>query len=271
MILNAAEARVLLGLAASVSDDDRAIIQLLLPMVGGAIKRVLRYDPERKQRVEWYPRLEKSAGIAGGVWDSNQAGTQAFFQSTDRNTCLQLAHIPVRSIQEIKVDYEGGFGQKSGTFGDSTILTAGEDYYQDAISGVGENLCNATGHVFNYTGWPAEPGTVKITYTAGYTPDELAGQAIVDGIASDIDASPIKHAAILTLAKAFSTIKARQKTGIAGMAGFTSGNITSETLGAYSYATDGASAAAITGMVVSVPPEAEEILGPFVHFGIPLL
>ena len=255
MILVPAEARIALGLAASITDADRGLIELLLPMVDGAIKTALHYDPIQKEHIEWYPRVRIDLSQSEGTWDSD--GTKAYWQSYSAlDDCLQLEHLPVRSIGEVKVDYNGGFGQKANTFGNDTIQTAGTDYFQDQI----RDGLNMTGHLYSRTGWPAEPGSVKVTYTAGYSNDEFAGRA-----STSIDASPIKHAALITILKAFKSFKANQKQGSAG---FVAGQITSESLGSYSYQIDGDGAGMLTGFQVSISPEADELLQKFKHYGL---
>ena len=165
----------------------------------------------------------------------------------------------MRLINEIKVDFSGGFGQITDTFGNSTILTSGDDFYQDYEDSSGLNL---TGHVFSRTGWPVGPGSIKVTYKSGYTADELRGRA------DTINASGIWQAALLTLMKSFKTMKAA---GRQGQAGFVSGLVTSERLGDYAYSTSGDSASAMVGMMVSVPPEAGALLSSFRHFGLMVL
>lgn len=273
MIITAAEARIVLGLSSSITDADRGLLEMLLPMVNAAIAKELKYDPEYKLHSgEFYPRAEVPLreGGARGTWDSN--GTVAFFQPHDRGMVLQLQHLPIRSVEELKVDYNGGFGTKAGTFGASTIQVEGTDFYQDLM----KSGFNATGHLFSYTGWPVEPGSVKATYYAGYTAWELSGAAgntdetdpETETTCSGIDASGIKAAALKTMLKAFKTFKANQKSA---QAGFAAGPLTSERLGDYSYTADAGAAAAITGLMVSVPPEAKDDLEPFVHWGVMLL
>jgi hypothetical protein len=271
MILTAAEARIALGLAASITDADRGLLEMLLPMVNGAIRKHLKYDPEYKQHVEFYPRVEVARREGGGTWDSN--GTVAYFQPNQHGLMIQLEHLPVRSITEIRADWNGGFGQKPGTFGNETILVAGTDYYQDLLqAGV-----NATGHVFSYTAWPAEPGSVKVTYKAGYSDWELAGRADntdqtdpdTETTCSGLDASPIKEAALLTLVAAFNSYKfqsaGRNADGTIG------GILTGERLGDYSYTADISAFRSAAGMAVAVPPAAQDRLAEFLHYGIMLL
>jgi hypothetical protein len=265
MILTAAECRIALGLTGTISDLDRGLIEMLLPLVNGAIindpTHGLMYDPEeRSARVEFYPRLDAAVQSANdGSWDTNLAGTKAFFQPHGRNEILQLKHLPVREINEIKVDFQGGFGQIADTFGNDTAWTAGEDYYQDIDD---DSNLNLTGHVFSRTGWPVGPGSIKVTYKSGYTENELRGRA------TTANASGIFHAALLTLVKAFRTIKANAKQN---RVGFAAGPLASERMGDYSYSIDSSAAKAMTGMEVSVPSEAGALLASFRHYGLMVL
>lgn len=268
MILTAAESRVALGLAASITDADRGLIEILLPMVDAAIAAELRYNPEYhiNSAGQWYPRQENIyEGNYSGVWDTS--GNTAFLTSLNRSTILQLSDIPVRSIEEIRVDYIGGFGQKPNSFGAGMVWAVGERWYQDLLA-PGQNM---TGHVFSLTGWPTEPGSILVKYTAGYTQWELSGRATsgtdpeTNAAASGLNASAIKMAAQLTMVKAFKTLKANAKQGAAG---FTGGPLTGERLGAYSYSADGSLLRALAGMQVSIPPEAKRHLEPYIHFGM---
>jgi hypothetical protein len=255
MLVTSAECRVWLGLD-SITELDRALLEMLIPMACGAVRQHLMYDPESGERIEFYPRAENTGLTVEAediTWDSN--GTKAFLSIAGRNNVLQLEHLPVRSISEVKVDYNGGFGQESDTFGADTIWTAGTDYFLD----ITRSGLSMTGHLMSYRGWPLEPGTVKVTYTSGYSSDELAGRAT-----TRIDASPIKNAALLTVAKAFKTAKVQGKQG---WGGFAAGPLNSESLGDYSYSTDGNSVKAVTGMMVSLPSEAVHLLQPFRHYG----
>jgi hypothetical protein len=272
MILTVAEARIALGLASSITDADRGLLEMLLPEAHGAVRKVLGYDPEYKLHSgEFYPRAEVPLreGGARGTWDSN--GTVAFFQPHDRGMVLQLLHLPVRSVEELKVDYNGGFGTKPDTFGASTIQVEGTDFYQDLMMAG----FNATGHLFSYTGWPIEPGSVKVTYYAGYSQLELAGRADnpdetdadTETTCSLIDASPIKAAVRKSLVHAFK--KAKVIAAGVNTNGTVSGILTGERMGDYSYTVS--LEAMLAGQSVSVPDDAVGDLEPFVHYGIMLL
>lgn len=104
---------------------------------------------------------------------------------------LNLKRWPVTAITEVKHDLAGGYGQITGTFGTSTVLTLGTNYIVDYAKGILTILQPNTsydwfargynsptlpsrygmGLVANYVpaSWGQVPGSVKVTYSAGYT------------------------------------------------------------------------------------------------------
>lgn len=260
LILTTAEARVACGFTSSITDLHRALFEIMLPMIDGAVEQVLHYNPTYATVSEWYPLNSRGASPGIGVWQTN--GQRAYLESSQLGEVLQLRRLPVRSISEIRVDTNGGFGQKAGTFGDATIWAAGTQYFQELLS----QGYNATGHVFSETGWPSEPGTIKVTYRGGYSDAELAGRATQGPQTGDtaLNASQIKKAALLTLVKLFKTAVAHAKQNLAGVV---AGPLASESLGSYSYSTHSAIVSALVGMKASVPAEALDDLGPFINYG----
>jgi hypothetical protein len=108
-----------------------------------------------------------------------------------RDMFLNLKRWPVTAISEVKHDLQGGFGQIPTSFGADTVLVQGTDYILDMNCGMITLLTNTRaanwfvrgyplpyagrnygrGLVANYTpaSWGQAPGSVKVTYTAGYT------------------------------------------------------------------------------------------------------
>lgn len=256
MIVSIPEFQVALGLAASITDADRGLLSLLQPKAQAAVIEKLGYDPVQREATEFYPRAE-IASIAALADDSGRfevSGSRAVWAAAATSDYLQLARLPVRSVAHVYVDNDGRFGQRAGAFGAGTELTAGEDYYLELDE---EGLCR-TGCLIAATGWPVTPGSIKVTYTAGYSDEEFTGRAD-----SGINAAAIAEAILLTTIHAFRAYKAQQK----GRAGFVAGAITSERLGDYSYTADGASAAAMSALAVNVPPAALEKLETFINYG----
>lgn len=264
MILTLGEARMALNLA-TITSLDESLLDWLLPKIDAALINDptwgLGYDPQYAENIiEYYPRnLDPYVGAPSeGVWDTNQAGTKAQFRAYGASESLQLARLPIRSLDEVRVDFQGGFGQISDTFGNDKVWTAGDDYYLETTGSAGISYTGCV--IARRTGWPVEPGSVKVTYKAGYTADELSGRA-----STGINASDIQMAAMITLIKAFKTILSNRKAGVAGV---TAGPKTSERLGDYSYSTDASLAALIAGFQISVPPEAGQKLQRYRHYGL---
>jgi hypothetical protein len=104
---------------------------------------------------------------------------------------LNLKRWPVASVAEVKFDWSGGYGQIPGTFGANTILTQGTGYILDAARGILQLMTRymngdwfsrgyllpavsgfyGRGLVASYipAQWGQIQGSVKVTYTAGYT------------------------------------------------------------------------------------------------------
>jgi len=108
---------------------------------------------------------------------------------------LPLNQFPVTAVSSVYLDGAGGYGQISGTFGSTALLTQGEDYVWVGTTGMLQ-LCASTAiwpmgfgvsvgsswgwpglkrRGATYRGWPKIPGCIKVTYTAGYTtiPEDL--------------------------------------------------------------------------------------------------
>lgn len=271
-IASEAEARVALGLMSTITDEERAILNLLLPAAEDAVIGHLGYDPVQRVATEYYPRQDPGGGyITGGsLWDVDaghrvaqmyQAGGTATLYPT-----LQLERLPLRSITDLWIDYDGKHGQASGAFPESSKKVQGQDYWGE----FDQANYGPTGCIFSASAWPREPGTVKVTYRAGYSPDELAGRASSTSTESDgtintarVNASAIKRACLMTLTTAMQKWAAQKKQET----GWVPGGLSSEKLGDYSYSVGGASAATIAGMVVEIPAPAAELLEPFRHWG----
>lgn len=271
MLLNEAELRVMLGLTSSITDDERAVLNLILPAAEARVADHLGYQPEQFLATEYYPRSDAAGGYASGAygWDVTAAHRRAeMYPAGGSGTMyptLQLERLPVRQVVEVRVDYSARFGTAAGAFASDSTWVAGSDYWAEWEE---PGLCR-TGCLFASGAWPSEPGTVRVQYRAGYSPDELSGRATASGTAADgtittarVNASAIKRAALITAVKAIQSWDAlRKKT----RTGFTPGVIQSENLGDYSYSL--AASSALAGLVTALPAEAAELLEPFVHWG----
>jgi hypothetical protein len=178
MILSWQQALAYLGKAGAATDAEIALVQALLPSVEQQIKDYCHCDLEQATYTEYYPTMTRKAHIdqIGGTWDvSGSRAYRVFVGGDDSATRLYLRQIPVRSITSIYEDSSAYYGEGSGDFGASTELTLGTDYSVAWESGSNSSngLCR-TGRLVKHVGnWSMREGTIKVTYTGGWTADEL--------------------------------------------------------------------------------------------------
>lgn len=255
-----------LGLSGSATDEEKALVTLGLRRAEGAVKRHLQYDPVQRVRTEFYPQADAdSVGAQARVWeaDSNEAYTRRLASAmTDE---LQLLHLPVREKDsdganaiDLRIDYDGRFGTRSGSFAASTQKTEGTDFWPtyDRRDSSGFGVCS-DGILRSEGRWPSAPGSVRVTYLAGYTAAELNGQD------SLLDASPILDAVV---AEAATRVKRALTLYKKGRAGHVAGVLKSERLGDYSYTLDGAASQTLFGGRWDLLPETKEKLSDFRHW-----
>ena len=254
-----------LGLSASITEEERAVVEQCVVKAEGAVKRHLRYDPVLRRRTEYYPSHDSVLGQAGSVWEV--ASTQAYLrqEASGQTSELQLRHIPVRSTpaMEVRIDYDGRSGTRAGSFAAETIKTEGEDYWAnyDMVDSDGVKICQ-DGMLRSMGLWPLTTGTVRVEYTAGYTNAELHGEH-ADDIDVVLDASPIWAAVLEEAKRRVEQIMVRKKSKV----GWVAGPKTSESLGDYSYSIDSSLAKTLYGSSVEVTDESKMLLQPFVHMG----
>lgn len=222
-----------LGIGETATELETTIARSSLVRAEGAVIRALRYDPVMKVRTEFYPNQAQYFQYEG-VWEANQSQAYLRTVNTGASDELQVCGLPVREADtndenqiDLRIDYDGRSGTRSGSFGDATIKVEGTDFHPnyDLIDSGGRKVCR-DGIIRSLGLWPQTPGSVKITYVAGYTADELAGTDSV------IDASPIQEAVLDEATRRFHLAYSRmKKTNV----GFSGGPFSSEKLGDYSY------------------------------------
>lgn len=236
-----------LGLASPTADEAEIVSSSIL-FAERAVRRYLHYDPVQRTRTEFYPQLDLNRGGRLGVWEASS--TTAYLRDVSGNYSdeLQLRHLPIRSIASIYVDYDGRFGKRSGSFSSETLKTEGTDYWarydgQDDDS----NLICRDGIVLTQGTWPSSPGSIKITYTAGYTANDFTGVSL------RVNAVPIYEAVVFEAArKAKQVFLLSKNSGSSGSGsgsgtGWTAGTIQSEKLGDYSYTLSSSSGGSSSG------------------------
>lgn len=171
LLTDLAEAKAILEVNSCDTSEDRKIT-FLIEWCSSLIEEILNRDLGKKTRTEFY----------------NGTGTQK----------LLLKHRPVYNPSEIQVWLQEGanFGSSPNTFDSGTLLTYGTDYclwVDDSdgtlTSGVQINNTSRSGILFRLNNiWPkpfirqggylspyvsTDTGSVKVTYLAGYTVDNL--------------------------------------------------------------------------------------------------
>lgn len=250
--------------ATSPSSSEISIIQSALLQAEGAVISHLGYYPVISQRIEFYPQTNY-AGRREGVWEANQ--NSAYFReiSGSQSDELQLIGLPLRASNssgtqeiEIRVDYDGRNGAREGSFGSTTIKQSGVDYFPNytVVDSSGVSIC-VDGIVRSFGLWPSLAGSVKVTYLAGYTANELLGNDTL------LDASPIRESVIDEATRRVLKKFSRRKRS----AGWV-GPLTSESLGDYSYSVDSAVNGKLIGTESTLLAETVLKLEPFVNLGI---
>jgi len=261
-IADISEVLLQLGLIATVSDEERALVNEALSRAEAAITRFLDYDPVSATRTEFYPRADATRIGRESLWEVSADTAYLRTLSEGSSNELQIQQIPIRSITSLKVDYDGRFGTRDGSFPASSAWTEGSDFWPnyDIYDSSSNPVCS-DGIIKSQGRWPAEAGTVKIVYVSGYTDAELHGSDAV------IDASSILEAVIDESIRRFKKIWSRRKHILAG---HLAGPITNESLGDYSYSVDASVLARYVGGITDLMPETEHKLQQFKNYGMML-
>jgi hypothetical protein len=153
---------------------------------------------------------------------------------------LQLTELPVRSITSLYEDSGAYGGQAPGAFAAESLLVEGTDFYRDLDR---SGLCKS-GLLWKVAGgWSSEPRSIKVTYVAGYTADELAGKP-----------GEVASAADIKLAVLSGMLDQWRSSGATA-------GITSESLADYSVSYSDTTANATD--LASLSKAARQLLGPF--------
>lgn len=156
-----------------------AALAVLVPMADQFVKRYCNRDFERTT----YP-----GAAPGGLGDSGYYSGKGFPE-------LRLRQAPVVSVASVYLDDYGQFGQNpAGSFGATTLLTAGQDYMLKYDGSLGGAPCSNSGVLLRVNDvWPAQyrrergglssfpvanEGSIKVSYTAGYTADDMPADLV---------------------------------------------------------------------------------------------
>jgi len=246
-IVTAAECAVLLNIAA-----DDATLAAVIAGTEHSIINHLRYNPVKTAHTEFYPiNRERYSQVSGdGQFDSiNGQAVQRPSVGSVSGDVLILKNRPVWNDSTLEVREQSGAyaGQAAGSFGSGTVLAKGIDYWLDAADS--DQISNS-GILYRIGGhWCIEPGSIKVTYNAGYATADIAGtggQKVGD----------IKLATIQAVIWNYKQIALNAKSPQAGL---TSGPLTMEKVGPYTYRTSEVQSYNFTN---SLPPSALTLLQP---------
>lgn len=256
-IVDISEAKLATGLAESISAVETGLLNIACSIAEGAIRRYLHYDPVYAQRTEYYPTFDSGHTSREVLWEVS--ATMMYEREVARASAqeLQLRHLPIRSVTDLRIDYDGRSGTRSGSFGSETVKTEGTDFWAnyDMFDTDSARVCN-DGILRSQGRWPNVAGSIKVQYYAGYKQKELRGQDTL------IDASPIWAAAISEIQRQMIRLSAMKKKTAAGFAG----PLTSENLGDYSYTADATLLQRMVGGM-DLLPESMDMLSSFVNVG----
>lgn len=264
-ILDPSQVWLELGLSGTITEEERAVVEQCIVKAEGVVKWFLRYDPVLRRRTEYYPASDGIFDQAESIWEVSATQTYLRQEISGQSSELQLRHIPVRSspAMEVRIDYDGRSGTRTGSFAAETVKTEGEDFWvnYDMIDSDGLKICQ-DGLLRSMGLWPSAAGTVRVEYTAGYTNAELHGEH-ADDVDVVLDASPIWAAVLEETKRRVEQIMVRKKKTMGWMAG----PFSSESLGDYSYSIDTSLAKTLYGNVSALSDEAMMLLQPFVNMG----
>ena len=227
-IVDIAELLSYLGKGFGVRDSELGLIQQLKTYAERAVRRHVGTGITQASYTHILPMVDSYANAV------SQSGY---------GEVLRLPEYPVRSVTSVYEDITAYGGQGSDAFDDSTELTAGEDYYL----AVDQSGLSWFGHLVRInSSWPTTAGSIKVTYTAGWTADELDGN-VTD---ARLDVSDIKLAVLKTAGELYHEALRQQ--------GQSGGEIESETLEGYSV-----KYVVREKATVAIPPDARLLLSRF--------
>lgn len=238
-------------MSAPYEATDTFVIGILMASTDRLFADFLGYSVASATRTEYYPsrvNLTQRDQLVDGYERAGSNKVVPVERYRSERRILALRHIPVTEIVAV---YENADATLSDPpeFGAEHLLTAGSDYYLDR-----ENDDRSdTGFLMRATGpWCSADRSVKVTYTAGFTAEELG-----DSYAH------LKHAYLLQVQVAYNSRKIHllsERTG--GMPGI----LASESLGDWSASYDTTTNAALYGLTSRLAPAVGDMLEDYVNY-----
>ena len=170
------EVIALLGIGGTITESQRAVLQMLKDDVEGDTREYVNHGISQptSDYIEYHPLEDRRPGLGPPLVEFS-GNTVHLQPAVHRGNLIGLRNGMVRSIAEIREDYDGRWEQESDDFPLSTVLTEGDDFALRADSKNANGVfLSMAGLVERLSGdWPARAGTVRVTYMAGLTVAEL--------------------------------------------------------------------------------------------------
>lgn len=244
-LASASELYSWLGISSTKTADDIFLCSVVMAAADRIMADFLGYSPAEATRTEYYParvNMTQRESLIDG-WErggGNKVVPVERYQSERR--VIALRHIPVTQIVSVYENPDAWLTDPA-DFPAANLLTAGSDYYLD----MHDDTKSLTGFLIRATGpWSAADRCVKVTYTAGYSAVQLAG-----------DYGTFRYAYLVQCQVMYNTAKIQR---MAGKLGSMPGILASESLGDWSASYDTLTAQKLYGYQNKVAPAVAEIL-----------
>jgi len=257
-IVQVSEVFLEMGLSASATEEERALVTTAIVRAEGAVRRHLRYDPVQRDRVEYYPQFDSSAQTRDYIWEAESNEAYIRRRAAEAIDELQVQHLPIRWVTTLYLDLDGRSGANPNGFTGDTLKTEGTDFWPnyDGLDDEGRRICH-DGIIRSYGQWPMTPGSIRLRYTAGYSVEEFRGQRPI------VDASPIWETVLEESVRRARKALLWKKSTV----GHVAGPFSSESLGDYSYSVDSSLASKMFGMDSDLMGSSMEKLEDFINVG----
>jgi hypothetical protein len=250
-IATLSDCRSWLGLSAPYDANDTFVLNVLIAAVDRLFADFLGYSISQATRTEYYPprvNLNNRDNLVDGYERSGTNKVVPVDRYRNERRVLMLRHLPVTEIVSVYENPDAWLTHPA-SFPAENLLTAGDDYSLD----IDQNGASQTGFLIRNTGpWSVAERCVKVTYTAGYTAEQLGE-----------DFAELRMAFLNQVQVSFNTVKIHR---MAGRVGGMPGLIASESLGDWSASYDTASNAMLYGLQTKLAPGVMQVLEDHINY-----
>jgi len=145
--------------------------------VENAARKFVRHGISQNTYTEFYRGFDigdnSSYGPSSNSFDLIGNSVYTVGPHQTKGEYLQLNNGFVRSVASVYEDFDARYGQGADDFAAASLLTAGTDYYLELDSA---GMSKSGRLIRTNRAWSTRPGTIKVTYTAGLAPSELADE-----------------------------------------------------------------------------------------------